>query len=81
MIRLGGVELRRGGVKVLDRANLVVQRGQKVGVVGANGAGKSSLFGLILGELESDRGDVDVPAGIATATVAPGGAVRRCSPH
>ena len=70
MIRLDGVELRRGGVKVLDRASLVVQRRQKVGVVGANGAGKTSLFGLLLGELEPDRGDVALPAGIATATVA-----------
>ena len=70
MIRLDGVELRRSGVKVLDDANLVVQRRQKVGVVGANGAGKTSLIGLILGELEPDRGDVEVPAGIAAATVA-----------
>ena len=70
MIRLDGVELRRGGVKVLENANLVVQRRQKVGVVGANGAGKSSLFGLLLGELEPDRGDVVLPAGIAAATVA-----------
>ena len=70
MIRLDGVELRRGGVKVLDRANLVVQRRQKVGVVGANGAGKTSLFGLLLGEFETDRGEVEVAAGIAAATVA-----------
>ena len=70
MIRLDGVELRRGGVKILDRANLVVQRRQKVGVVGANGAGKTSLIGLLLGELEPDRGDVELPAGLATVTVA-----------
>ena len=70
MIRLGGVELRRGGVKVLDGAHLVVQRRQKVGVVGANGAGKTSLIGLILGALEPDRGDVEVPASIAAASVA-----------
>jgi len=70
VIRLDGVELRRGGVKVLGNANLVVQRRQKVGVVGANGAGKSSLFGLLLGELEPDRGDAVLPAGITAATVA-----------
>ena len=70
VIRLDGVELRRGGVKVLDDASLVVQRRQKVGVVGANGAGKTSLFSLLLGELEPDRGDVELPAGIAAATVA-----------
>ena len=70
MIRLDDVDLRRGGVKVLDRASLVVQRRQKVGVVGANGAGKSSLVALLLGELEADRGDVDLPAGTVIATVA-----------
>ena len=69
LIRLAGVDLRRGGVKILDCANLVVQRGQKVGVVGANGAGKSSLIALLLGELEADRGGVDLPAGMTIATV------------
>ena len=70
MIRLDDVELRRGGVQVLDHASLVVQRRQKVGVVGANGAGKSSLIALLLGELDPDRGDVELPASIATATIA-----------
>ena len=70
MIRLDGVELRRGGIRVLEDATLVVQRGQRFGVVGANGAGKSSLFALLLGELEPDRGHVELPAGIAIATVA-----------
>lgn len=70
MIRLDDVELRRGGVKVLDHASLIVQRRQKVGVVGTNGAGKSSLFAMLLGELEPDRGEVELPSGITTATVA-----------
>ena len=70
MIRLDDVELRRGGVKVLDRANLVVHPRQKIGVVGANGAGKSSLIALLLGDLEPDRGSVELPSGIATVTVA-----------
>ena len=69
MIRLHEVELRRGGVPILDGASLLVQRRQKVGVVGANGAGKSSLFALLLGLLEADRGDVELPDGIAIATV------------
>ena len=78
MIRLDGVELRRGGARVLGDANLAIRRRWKVGVVGANGAGKSSLFALLLGELEPDRGEVELPAGIAVATVAqeaPGGDV------
>ena len=76
MIRLDGVELRRGGARVLGDASLVVRRRWKVGVVGANGAGKSSLLALLLGELEPDRGEVELPAGVTVATVAqeaPGG--------
>ena len=70
MIRLDAVDLLRGGVKVFDRASLVVQRGQKIGVVGANGAGKSSLIALLLGELEPDGGVVERPAGVVTVTIA-----------
>ena len=70
MIRLDEVELRLGGVPILQHAGLVVQRRQKVGVVGANGAGKSSIFALLLGELEPDRGDIELPADIAVAAVA-----------
>ena len=70
MIRLDDVELRRGGVPVLGPASLVVQRRQKIGLVGANGAGKSSLVALLLGELEPDRGEVDLPGDVAMATVA-----------
>ena len=76
MIRLDRVELRRGGVPVLGDASLTVRRRQKVGVVGANGAGKSSLIALLLGELEPDRGEVELPGDAAVATVAqeaPGG--------
>ena len=79
MIRLDGVGLRRGDIEVLDDASLTVQRGRKVGVVGANGAGKSSLFALLLGELEPDRGELELPLDLATATVAqeaPSGEVR-----
>ena len=63
---------------MLGDASLVVRRRWKVGVVGANGAGKSSLLALLLGELEPDRGEVELPAGVTVATVAqeaPGGDV------
>ena len=70
MIRLDDVGLQRGGVPVFERANLDVQRGQKLGVVGANGAGKSSLLALLLDEFEPDSGTVALPAGIVTSTVA-----------
>ena len=70
MIRLDAVELLRGGVRIFDRASLVIQRRQKIGVVGANGAGKSSLIALLLGDLEPDEGVVEMPAGVVTVTIA-----------
>jgi ATP-binding cassette subfamily F protein 3 len=70
MIRLQGVTLRRAAKVVLDGADLVVQPGEKVGVVGANGAGKSSLFALLQGHLHEDAGSVEFPAQWRVATVA-----------
>jgi ATP-binding cassette subfamily F protein 3 len=61
MITLRGVTLRRGVKVVLERADLVVQPGEKVGLVGRNGAGKSSLFALLAGRLHADAGDVEMP--------------------
>jgi ATP-binding cassette subfamily F protein 3 len=62
MLKLRDVTLRRGGRVLFAAANLAVFPGQKVGITGANGTGKSSLFALLRGELHADAGDVDVPA-------------------
>jgi ATP-binding cassette subfamily F protein 3 len=70
MIRLQGLSLRRGARQVLDDAELTVHPGEKVGLVGANGAGKSSLFGLLLGKLVEDAGDFEFPAHWRVASVA-----------
>ena len=61
MIRLENLSLLRGSTKLLDGANLSVHSGWKLALVGANGAGKSSLFKLLLGELHADAGDLSVP--------------------
>jgi len=55
---LRDVSLRLGGRTILDRQSLIIQRGDRVGIVGANGAGKSTLVKLILGELDPDSGEV-----------------------
>src|SRR5262249_19889336 len=47
-----------------------ISPGERVGVVGPNGCGKSSLFALLLGELHADSGDVDLPPGWTIAHVA-----------
>jgi len=61
--------LRRGPQPLIEQANFTVFRGNKVGITGANGSGKSSLFAAILGELGADRGDIDRPANLKIAHV------------
>jgi ATP-binding cassette subfamily F protein 3 len=61
MITLRDVTLRRGAKVVLERTSLTVHAGEKVGLVGRNGAGKSSLFALLANRLHADKGDVEVP--------------------
>lgn len=62
MLRITRLSLRRGPKLLLEDVNLQIYPGQKVGVTGANGSGKSSLFSLILGEIGPDAGDVHLPA-------------------
>ncbi len=61
MIRFAGLTLRRGTKLLLEGADATLNRGERVGLVGANGSGKSSLFALLRGELHADKGDVDFP--------------------
>jgi ATP-binding cassette subfamily F protein 3 len=70
MLKFHDVTLRRGGRVLFAAANFAVFAGQKVGITGANGTGKSSLFALLRGELTADGGDVDVPAKWVLAHVA-----------
>jgi ATP-binding cassette, subfamily F, member 3 len=62
MITLRNLQLRRGSKIVLDNVNVNVNPGEKVGLVGRNGAGKSSLFALLAGRLQADAGDFEIPA-------------------
>jgi ATP-binding cassette subfamily F protein 3 len=62
MITLRNLQLRRGAKIVLDGVNVNVNPGEKVGLVGRNGAGKSSLFALLAGRLQADQGDFEIPA-------------------
>jgi ATP-binding cassette subfamily F protein 3 len=61
MITLRNIVLQRGGLCLLDNASLTVYPGRRVGVIGANGSGKSSLFKLLLGELAQDAGELEIP--------------------
>jgi ATP-binding cassette, subfamily F, member 3 len=61
MITLRNITLRRGTKVVLQSANLTLQPGEKVGLIGRNGAGKSSLFAMLTNRLHADAGDVEIP--------------------
>ncbi|MGB6307818.1 MAG: ATP-binding cassette domain-containing protein, partial [Steroidobacteraceae bacterium] len=69
MLSARDLTLRRGPQPLIERANFTVFRGNKVGITGANGAGKSSLFASIRGELAADGGDIDLPANLKLAHV------------
>ena len=61
MITLRNLTLRRGTKVVLDSASVTLNPGEKIGLVGRNGAGKSSLFALVAGRLHADAGDFEMP--------------------
>ena len=62
MISVRNVTLRRGVNVVLDGASVTFTPGEKIGLVGRNGAGKSSFFGLLNGTLHEDGGEFSIPA-------------------
>jgi ATP-binding cassette subfamily F protein 3 len=70
MIAFRSLTLRRGPREILAGVDATLHAGWRVGVVGRNGCGKSSLFAAVLGELEPDRGEVERPRGQRLASVA-----------
>jgi ATP-binding cassette subfamily F protein 3 len=60
MLQLNQIELRRGAKLLFENASLQVHAGQRMGIVGVNGSGKSSLFALLLGELDGDAGQLQL---------------------
>ncbi|HEX7385914.1 MAG TPA: ATP-binding cassette domain-containing protein [Castellaniella sp.] len=69
MIRASGLTLRRGVKVLLDEAEFTIHAGERVGIVGRNGAGKSSLFALLKGDIDQDSGSLDRPASWRLASV------------
>lgn len=70
MLQFDNVSLRRGPRLLFERANFQIHPGQKSGLTGANGTGKSSLFSMILGRLGCEEGAIKLPAGWVIAHVA-----------
>ena len=61
MLKIEALTLRRGPEPLLEHANALMHAGQRVAIIGANGAGKTSLFKLILGEISLDSGEFSLP--------------------
>ena len=70
MIEIKNLTLQRGLKVLLDQAALSLAPGRRVGLIGKNGSGKSSLFALLKGEITADKGDVSIPKHWKTAAVA-----------
>ena len=70
MIQFRNLTLARGARELITDASLQIHPGWRVGLTGANGSGKSSVFALLRGELHAERGDCDIPAAWRIATVA-----------
>ena len=60
----------RGIKPLLEQVDVTLNPGDKIGLIGANGAGKSSLFAMMRGELHPDQGEIDFPAKWRVAYVA-----------
>jgi ATP-binding cassette subfamily F protein 3 len=70
MIRFTQLTLRRGVKVLIEAADAALNPGDKIGLIGANGTGKSSLFALLRNEIQADQGQVDFPARWRVAYVA-----------
>jgi ATP-binding cassette, subfamily F, member 3 len=69
MLNFTNLAIRRGAKLLFEQATFSIHTGYKVGITGANGCGKSTLFALLLGEMQSDQGSAEIPAGMAVAHV------------
>ena len=72
VLSLTNISLRRGRKVLIEKASFQVHAGQRMGLIGANGSGKSSLFAMLLGELEPDDGELGLHPDDEIAHVAPG---------
>ncbi len=70
MIQISDLTLRHGAEPLLENSSAAIFPGHKVGLIGANGSGKSSLFSLLLGKLAADTGEVTIPAEWTIASMA-----------
>lgn len=69
MISLNNVSLMRGNQLLFEDASLTLRIGQRTGIIGRNGAGKTSLFKALAGEIPIEQGSIDLPNGLRISTM------------
>jgi ATP-binding cassette subfamily F protein 3 len=79
MLNFKNIAIRRGNRLLFSQASFVIHKGQKIGLTGANGTGKSSLFAMVRGQLHSDEGEFSMPPNLETAHVAQETPALECS--
>ena len=70
MIKMQNIALRRGSQLLFENVSRNIYPGEKIGLIGDNGSGKSSLFAALLGEISLDQGDLQLPAATRISHVA-----------
>jgi len=70
MLSFNNLELVLGGKTLFDDVSFMIHHHQKVGLVGANGTGKTSLFKIIKGELEIDQSCINFPSSLRISYLA-----------
>jgi len=70
MLNLNGITVRLGGRTILDRASASLPPGSRVGLIGRNGAGKSTMVRVVAGLLDPDEGSADMPRGARIGYIA-----------
>jgi ATP-binding cassette subfamily F protein 3 len=61
MLNINGITVHLGGRTILDRATAPIPPGARVGLIGRNGAGKSTLMKVMIGQLDPDEGEIEMP--------------------
>jgi ATP-binding cassette, subfamily F, member 3 len=70
MISLNNIMLMRGTQILLRGVSLVIHKGQRTGIIGRNGSGKTSLFRALSGEIALEEGEIDMPNGLRRSSMA-----------